>query len=330
MMKRFWLQGTRVAVALAAAAALAVPASAQVVQVSGADTRNLVGFNLGYFAVKGEDSRVEGDVLLEDLQSLAFDIGDFSGFTFGGEYLFAITDYIEAGGGLGYYSKSVPSVYRGFVNADGTEIAQDLKLRVVPFNATVRFLPMGRGQAVEPYVGVGVGVYTWRYTETGEFVDFRDGSIFRDRYEADGRGFALVRVAGGWRYQSHPDVAPWVERFVLDGQSSRLSAAALETLAIVAYKQPISRAQVAAIRGVGPDGVLRNLAARGLVEEIGRDSGPGQAVLWGTTSTFLEKLGLDSLHDRPPLAAYVPDAEVVEALEEVLRVTPVEAPAPDA
>jgi segregation and condensation protein B len=151
-----------------------------------------------------------------------------------------------------------------------------------------------------------------------------------DRYEADGRGFALVRVAGGWRYQSHPDVAPWVERFVLDGQSSRLSAAAVETLAIVAYKQPISRAQVAAIRGVDPDGVLRNLAARGLVEEIGRDSGPGQAVLWGTTSTFLEKLGLDSLHDLPPLAAYVPDAEVVEALEEGLRVTPVEAPAPDA
>lgn len=199
MMKRFWLQGTRVAVALAAAAALApVPASAQVVQVSGADTRNLVGFNLGYFAVKGEDSRVEGDVLLEDLQSLAFDIGDFSGFTFGGEYLFAITDYIEAGGGLGYYSKSVPSVYRGFVNADGTEIAQDLKLRVVPFNATVRFLPMGRGQAVEPYVGVGVGVYTWRYTETGEFVDFRDGSIFRDRYEADGTTAGPI-VLGGIR-----------------------------------------------------------------------------------------------------------------------------------
>jgi segregation and condensation protein B len=150
------------------------------------------------------------------------------------------------------------------------------------------------------------------------------------RYAEAGHGFALVRVAGGYRFQSHPDVAPWVERFVLDGQAARLSAAALETLAIVAYKQPISRAQVAAIRGVDPDGVLRNLAARGLVDEIGRDPGPGQAVLWGTTPTFLEKLGLDSLDDLPPLAEFVPEADVVEALEQGLRVTPAEAPAGDA
>ena len=143
-------------------------------------------------------------------------------------------------------------------------------------------------------------------------------------YEQAGAGFELVKVAGGWRYQSHPDLAPYVERYVLEGQSARLSAAALETLAIVAYKQPISRAQVGSIRGVDPDGVLRTLQTRGYVDQIGRDPGPGQAVLWGTTPFFLEKLGLPSLADLPPLAAYVPGADVVEALEHGLRVTPVE------
>ncbi len=100
-----------------------------------------------------------------------------------------------------------------------------------------------------------------------------------------------------------------------------------ETLAIVAYKQPISRAQVASIRGVDPDGVLRSLAARGYIGEVGRDSGPGQAVLYGTTPLFLEKLGLDSLDDLPPIAEFIPGADVVEALEQGLRVTPATPPA---
>jgi len=134
-------------------------------------------------------------------------------------------------------------------------------------------------------------------------------------YEADERGFVLVRVAGGYRFQSHPDLAPYVERFVLDGQSARLSAAALETLAIVAYRQPVSRAQVAAIRGVNADAVVRTLAQRGYVEEVGRDPGPGQAVLYGTTRLFLEKLGLDTLGDLPAVADFVPGPETVEALE---------------
>jgi segregation and condensation protein B len=134
-------------------------------------------------------------------------------------------------------------------------------------------------------------------------------------YEADDRGFVLVRVAGGYRFQSHPDLAPYVERFVLDGQSARLSAAALETLAIVAYRQPVSRAQVAAIRGVNADAVVRTLQQRGYVEEIGRDPGPGQAILYGTTRLFLEKLGLDAVGDLPPLAEFVPGPETVEALE---------------
>ena len=134
-------------------------------------------------------------------------------------------------------------------------------------------------------------------------------------YVAEDRGFVLARVAGGWRFQSHPDLAPYVERFVLDGQPSRLSAAALETLAIVAYKQPVSRAQMAVIRGVNVDAVVRTLCQRGYVEEVGRDPGPGQAILYGTSRLFLERLGVDSLADLPPLADFVPSAEVVEALE---------------
>ena len=122
----------------------------------------------------------------------------------------------------------------------------------------------------------------------------------------------LVRVAGGYRFQSHPDLAPYVERFVLEGQSARLSAAALETLAIVAYKQPVSRAQIAAIRGVNADGVMRTLLQRGYVEETGRDPGPGQAVLYGTTPLFLERLGLDTVDQLPPLGEFVPGPEVME------------------
>ncbi len=138
------------------------------------------------------------------------------------------------------------------------------------------------------------------------------------QYEAEGRGFQLVRVAGGYRYQTHPDLAPYVERYVLDGQGGKLSAAALETLAIVAYKQPISRAQVTAIRGVNVDGVMRTLVQRGLVAEVGKDPGPGQATLYGTTRLFLERLGLDRVEDLPPLAEFVPDGDVVETLERTL------------
>lgn len=138
-------------------------------------------------------------------------------------------------------------------------------------------------------------------------------------YEAEGRGFVLARVAGGYRFQTHPDVDAYVERFVLEGQSARLSAAALETLAIVCYKQPVSRAQVASIRGVNVDSVIRTLQHRGYIEPVGHDPGPGQATLYGTTRLFLEKLGIDSLDELPPVADFVPGPEVVEALEHGLR-----------
>ncbi len=141
-------------------------------------------------------------------------------------------------------------------------------------------------------------------------------------YREAGHGFELVKVAGGYRLQSHPDVAAYVERFVLDSQQARISQAALETLAIIAYKQPISRGQVAAIRGVDPDAVMRTLQARGYISEVGRDDGPGQAVMYGTTPLFLERLGLESIEALPSIAEFVPDARVVEALEQGLRIVP--------
>jgi segregation and condensation protein B len=141
-------------------------------------------------------------------------------------------------------------------------------------------------------------------------------------YFAEDRGFQLVKVAGGYRYQSHPDLSPYVERFVLEGQSARLSAAALETLAIVAYKQPVSRAQVTAIRGVNADAAMRTLQGRGLVAEIGRDPGPGQAILYGTTVLLLERLGLNSIDELPALAQFVPGPEIMDSLEHSLRSEP--------
>ncbi|MEY3360797.1 MAG: hypothetical protein RL531_516 [Actinomycetota bacterium] len=141
-----------------------------------------------------------------------------------------------------------------------------------------------------------------------------------ETYEAEGRGFTIVRVAGGYRFQTHPDQVAYVERFVLEGQSARLSPSALETLAIVAYKQPVSRAQISAIRGVNVESTMSTLEARGYVAPVGTDTGPGQAILYGTTRLFLERMGLDSLADLPSLSGFVPEAEVVEALERGLRV----------
>jgi len=149
-----------------------------------------------------------------------------------------------------------------------------------------------------------------------------------ESYRYEERGFELVRVAGGYRYQSHSDLAAYVERFVIDGQSARMSAAALETLAIVAYKQPVSRAQVAAIRGVNADAVMRTLQARGFIKEVGRDPGPGQAVLYGTTHLLLERLGMNSIDELPALAQFVPGPEIMDALERSLRAD-VTGPQPD-
>ncbi|MGH9372953.1 MAG: hypothetical protein ACRD15_15625 [Vicinamibacterales bacterium] len=188
--------GSAIAIILLAGA---VTAQAQVRRVD--DGRQSIGFNLGYFSVRAEDGRADGDVLVADLSSseaLAFDVKDFNGATFGGEWLFAVSDYLEAGVGAGFYQRTVPSVYADFTNEDGSEIEQDLKLRVIPISATVRFLPIGRG-GVEPYVGAGVGLFNWRYSEVGEFVDNVDFSIFRESYVADGTTAGPV-VLGGIRF----------------------------------------------------------------------------------------------------------------------------------
>jgi segregation and condensation protein B len=125
-------------------------------------------------------------------------------------------------------------------------------------------------------------------------------------YAGAGRGFELRRAAGGWRFYTRAELAPYVERFVLDGQQTRLTQAALETLAVIAYRQPVTRSRVAAIRGVNSDGVIRTLLTRGLVEEAGMEPDSG-AHLYRTTSVFLEKLGLDSVDQLPPLAPFLPD-----------------------
>ena len=178
--------------------AAAAPASAQVTRV---EPRQSVGFNLGYFAVRGEDSRTDGDVLWEDLSSLAFEVNDFNFVTFGGEYTFDIGEFLEVGAGLNYYQRTVPSVYRSVTHADGSEIEQDLKLRIIPLTGTLKFLPLGRSSALQPYVGGGIGLFNWRYSETGEFVDFRDDSIFSERYVASGNSVGPV-VFGGVRFRA--------------------------------------------------------------------------------------------------------------------------------
>ena len=136
------------------------------------------------------------------------------------------------------------------------------------------------------------------------------------------RGFVLVRVAGGYRLQSHPEFYEYVESYLSASNSLRLSTAAMETLSIVAYNQPVSRAQIADIRGVKADAVIRTLQRRGLVEPAGVDPGPGNAVLFGTTQLFLESLGIDSISELPDLGQFVPEVEVTEALESVLRGDP--------
>jgi len=132
-------------------------------------------------------------------------------------------------------------------------------------------------------------------------VDALLGSL-AEEYERMGSGLTLRRVAGGWRLATHPDAAPAVERFVLSSRHTRLTKAALETMAIVAYKQPVTRHQVSAIRGVDSEGVLKALVERGLLAEVGREEGPGRPVLYGTTPEFLERLGLDSVSELPALA----------------------------
>ena len=135
-------------------------------------------------------------------------------------------------------------------------------------------------------------------------------------YARDGRGFVLRTIAGGWRLYTHPGAQTAVEAYLRAGQQSRLTRAALETLAVIAYRQPVTRFQVAAVRGVNVDGVFRTLASRGLIHEVGTDPGPGQAILYGTTQAFLEQLGLNDLDQLPPIKDYLPEGVDLLDLQE--------------
>ncbi len=133
-------------------------------------------------------------------------------------------------------------------------------------------------------------------------------------YAAQQRGFTLREIGGGWRVYSRPEHAPVVEKFLIDGQQARLTQASLETLAVIAYKQPVSRARVGAVRGVNVDGVVRTLLARGLIEE--RGEGDGGAILYGTTTYFLQRMGISSLDELPALAPFLPEADLLDEIAE--------------
>lgn len=180
---------SRVLAAIGMAGALVVPAQVQ--------AETLIGGNIGYFALKGEDSRASRDVLWENLDFLTFDLHDFNTATFGGDVFFGLNDFIEAGVGVGYYERSVPSIYTRFEDPDGTEVDQDLSLRIAPVTFGVRFFPAGRHGAVQPYVGGGVAVLAWKYRESGEFINFDAGNrIFEGTYEDRGNAAAPVAFGG--------------------------------------------------------------------------------------------------------------------------------------
>lgn len=163
-----------------------------------AQAQQWFAFNVGEFSVRGEDSRVDDDVLLAN--STVFDIlpRDFSNVTFGGEWHTGLGRYFEVGFGLDYYRNMVPSVYLDYVADDGSEVYQDFRLQVVPATVTIRVVPFGRDAPFQPYAGGGLGVFNWRYSEVGDFIDFATFEVFNDRFVATGNNFGAI-VLGGVR-----------------------------------------------------------------------------------------------------------------------------------
>jgi len=194
---------------IAAAAAAAPAAEAQ---------DQSFGVTLGYFAVRSEDGRADGDVLNANrcidvtfaCEPLLFDVSDFNGGAIGAEWLVGLGDYLEAGASIGFSQRTVPSIYEFLTNEDQSEIEQDLKLRLVPIAATVRYVPTGRRSSVQPYIGAGVGVISWRYTETGSFVDVFTDEIFNARFADSGTEFAPI-ILGGVRF-------PVEDNFLIGGE----------------------------------------------------------------------------------------------------------------
>jgi hypothetical protein len=165
---------------------------------SPAHAQQSLAITFGYFAVRGEDARVTGDALVENRDLYLFDFGDFNSASLGLDWVVPLGEYLEAGAGIGFTTRSVDTIYDRYVRPDGTEIEQQLKLRIVPFTATVRVLLLGRQGPFQPYVGGGIGVYAWRYAETGDFVDFSlpGRPVFRDSYVASGTSLGPVAVFG--------------------------------------------------------------------------------------------------------------------------------------
>ena len=180
----------------AGVSSLILAAGLLAVTVVPAHAQQSLVLNLGHFSVRGEDTRIADDVLVENLNLFAFDLQDFSNGTVGGDWLIGVGDYFDAGFGVAFYQRTVPSVYSDFINLDGSEIFQDFRLRVVPLTATVRVLPFGREAAIQPYFGVGVGVFDWRYSEVGEFIDFDTFDVFRDRVVASGTDVGGLMLGG--------------------------------------------------------------------------------------------------------------------------------------
>lgn len=164
-----------------------------------AQSRQAISLNVGYFALRAEDARTRDDVLAQNLSFLLFQLKDFNGIAVGGDWLVVVGDRVEVGAGIGVRRRVVPSVYTDYVDIDGSEIAQEMKLRVTPVTFTVRLLPFGQESAAQPYIGAGLGLYVWRYAEVGEFVDFRDFSIFRGSYVDTGATVGSV-ILGGVRF----------------------------------------------------------------------------------------------------------------------------------
>jgi hypothetical protein len=167
-----------------------------------ASAQQSLNLYLGGFVPTNADARgtttngLSNDVLVRDQDFLAFRINRFDGLTFGGEWLVGLGNNFDAGLGIGYFQETVPAVDANFVNANGSEVVANLKLRIVPFTATVRYLPLGHKAPIEPYVGAGVGVFGWRYSESGQFVDRTDNSIFNATYVGTGSATGPVLLGG--------------------------------------------------------------------------------------------------------------------------------------
>ncbi len=196
----------------------ALTLAATLLMADSAAAQQTVNFTLGYFALRGEDSRINDDVLLENLpiygpfdQDRALEISDFNGASIGGEWLIPIGRYLEAGAGIQFSSRTVDTVYNDFVRPNGSEIEQAFKLRIVPISATIRVLPLGNESIVQPYVGGGIGIFNWRYTEVGDFVNFTvpGNPVFPAEYEESGTSVGPVAVFG---------VKVPMERFVIGGE----------------------------------------------------------------------------------------------------------------